>query len=289
MASHHGQGSVQIDGETAGTIDQYAGTRQENVLIYVTPLLARGLHHVTVTVTGTHKLASTGNVITIDRADSFDRDVSDPMTPSPCSDAVLEAGDPMLAVPSTTPLSLCVGNPCFCGFDRDGDAMPFNGVAGTTYRLQTRLEQWGGLTLYGPDGSVIADDFAEHDLLIDFTASSSGVYRLGIWNSGPVRTGGDYVLTITETAHRVSVAKSGSGSGTVTSQPAGISCGATCSASFAHDAPVTLTAKANGGSVFAGWGGACSGTSTTCTVSVNAVLSVNASFERRGRRSSATG
>jgi len=197
MAPHHGQGSVQVDGGTAVMIDQYAGTRQDNVLIYVTPLLARGQHRVTVTVKGTRQAASTGDAITIDRADSFDRDVSDPWTPSPCSDAVLEASDPMLAVPSTTPLSLCVGDPCFCGADSDGDSIRFNGVAGTTYRLQTRLEQWGGLTR-GPDGSVLAEDYDEHDLSISFKAGISGVYRLDVWNSGPVGTGGDYVLTIAE-------------------------------------------------------------------------------------------
>jgi hypothetical protein len=73
------------------------------------------------------------------------------------------------------------------------------------------------------------------------------------------------------------VNKSGTGSGTVSSSPAGISCGATCSASFASGASVTLTATAAAGSTFAGWGGACSGTAA-CTVSMSAAQTVIATF-----------
>jgi endo-1,4-beta-xylanase len=75
----------------------------------------------------------------------------------------------------------------------------------------------------------------------------------------------------------LTVAKSGSGSGTITSSPAGINCGSTCSASYASGATVTLTASPATGSTFAGWSGACSGTAT-CTVSLTAARSVTAAF-----------
>jgi glucose/arabinose dehydrogenase len=67
-APHHGQASVQIDGGTAVTIDQYAATRVDDVLVYRSPVLAVGPHTVKVTVKGVHQTASTGNVITVDRA-----------------------------------------------------------------------------------------------------------------------------------------------------------------------------------------------------------------------------
>lgn len=76
----------------------------------------------------------------------------------------------------------------------------------------------------------------------------------------------------------LTVNKTGTGSGTVTSSPAGINCGATCSASFAQGTAVTLTATPVSGSVFAGWsGGGCSGTGT-CTVMMSAAQSVTATF-----------
>jgi hypothetical protein len=68
-----------------------------------------------------------------------------------------------------------------------------------------------------------------------------------------------------------------SGVGTVTSQPAGISCvqgGSGCTAEFAHGTAVTLTATSGG--VFTGWAGACSGLS--CTVLLDQARGVIATF-----------
>jgi hypothetical protein len=68
-----------------------------------------------------------------------------------------------------------------------------------------------------------------------------------------------------------------SGSGTVTSSPSGISCGADCSQSYASGTEVTLTATPATGWSFSGWGGACSGTGT-CTVSMTSDRNVTAAF-----------
>jgi hypothetical protein len=78
----------------------------------------------------------------------------------------------------------------------------------------------------------------------------------------------------------LSVSKAGSGSGTVTSSPAGIDCGSTCSHAYTSGTQVTLTASAASGSTFAGWsGGGCSGTDT-CQVTVSAATSVTATFNK---------
>jgi hypothetical protein len=67
------------------------------------------------------------------------------------------------------------------------------------------------------------------------------------------------------------------GSGTVTSSPLGISCGADCSENYASGTSVSLMAAAASGYSFAGWSGACSGTAG-CTVSMTAARSVSARF-----------
>ncbi|MEI6687882.1 MAG: hypothetical protein WCN97_00825 [Thermoleophilia bacterium] len=74
------------------------------------------------------------------------------------------------------------------------------------------------------------------------------------------------------------VSTAGSGSGSVVSSLAGISCGATCSASFTLSSTVTLTATPASGSTFAGWSGACTGTSTTCSVTITGATSATATF-----------
>jgi phospholipase C len=68
------------------------------------------------------------------------------------------------------------------------------------------------------------------------------------------------------------------GSGTVTSSPAGISCQPTCTASLAAGTSVKLTGLAAKGSYFAGWSGACKGTSNPCQVTMNSSLAVTATF-----------
>ena len=80
-------------------------------------------------------------------------------------------------------------------------------------------------------------------------------------------------------AYQLSVARSGLGSGLVTSQPAGISCGVSCSHNFGADAAVTLTATPEPGSVFGGWSGSCSGTSTQCQLTMDQARSATADFD----------
>jgi hypothetical protein len=79
------------------------------------------------------------------------------------------------------------------------------------------------------------------------------------------------------------VQKQGTGSGTVTSTPLGITCGVTCSGQFEQGATVSLNAVAAPGSAFAGWSGAgCSGTVPLCAVVVRANQSLTAIFTATG-------
>lgn len=81
----------------------------------------------------------------------------------------------------------------------------------------------------------------------------------------------------------VQAGASGSASGSVTAT--GISCfidGTTqsgdCSENFNEGTSVTLTVTPAGNNTFLGWGGACSGTSSTCMVTMSQARTVTASF-----------
>jgi hypothetical protein len=77
----------------------------------------------------------------------------------------------------------------------------------------------------------------------------------------------------------LTVSLAGTGSGTVTSSPAGINCGIDCSDAYASGTEVTLTAASATGSTFSGWSGACTGTGA-CKVTMSATRSVTATFTK---------
>jgi PKD repeat protein len=77
--------------------------------------------------------------------------------------------------------------------------------------------------------------------------------------------------------YSLTVSKTGTGSGAVTSSPAGISCGDSCQASFDAGTAISLTATPDASSVFTGWSGDCSG-SGDCQVTMNQARAVTATF-----------
>lgn len=80
-------------------------------------------------------------------------------------------------------------------------------------------------------------------------------------------------------SYTLTVSMAGTGSGTVSSSPAGISCAGVCSETYEEDTSITLTATAASGSTFTGWsGGGCSGTGT-CVVNMTTAYTVSATFD----------
>ncbi len=98
---------------------------------------------------------------------------------------------------------------------------------------------------------------------------------------------GDITVTATFSidTKRLDVTKNGTGFGTVTSSPAGIDCGSTCSANFMTETTVILTATPpDASSVFVGWSDlACPGTGP-CTQFMDTDKAVTATFEDTGLR-----
>lgn len=106
-------------------------------------------------------------------------------------------------------------------------------------------------------------------------------------------TGIECIVTITDATnvtakfsldqHLLTVVRAGSSSGTVTSSPVGISCGATCTKLFDYGTSVTLTATPTAGAAFTGWSNAgCTTSSPTCTLSITYARTVTATFAPRG-------
>jgi hypothetical protein len=78
--------------------------------------------------------------------------------------------------------------------------------------------------------------------------------------------------------YTLTVVKQGNGDGTITSSPAGINCGSTCSYQFVSGTSVTLTATPNSVSSFNSWSGDFSGNSSTVMITMNSNKTVYAIF-----------
>jgi uncharacterized delta-60 repeat protein len=122
---------------------------------------------------------------------------------------------------------------------------------------------------------------------VTLTAAPTASSRFGGWSGGGCSGTGtctvtlDAAVSVTATfvaRPTLTLARGGSGSGAVTSSPAGIDCGRTCTSQYDQGASVTLTATAAAGSTFAGWSGACTGAST-CTLTLDSDKSMTATFE----------
>ncbi|MBZ0155379.1 MAG: S-layer homology domain-containing protein [Alphaproteobacteria bacterium] len=134
------------------------------------------------------------------------------------------------------------------------------------------------------------------------TTSGSNCTADGQWNSGLLSQGQTYSVTfntpgtysyfciphcsagmtgtviVSQSSALLTVSKSGTGSLTVTSSPAGIDCGTDCTETYTLDTAVILTATADSGTTFTGWSGACENNSTTCNVTMSADTSVTAHY-----------
>jgi uncharacterized repeat protein (TIGR03803 family) len=156
---------------------------------------------------------------------------------------------------------------------------------GTVFRLAPSGTGWTEAVLYSFCSQSSCSDGArpEAGLIMDAagnlygTTFYGGNYYCGTNNAGPCGT----VFQLTGTGNTLSVSVLGNPGGRVTSSPAGINCGAICSASFAIGTPVTLTATPATGWGLASWSGACSGIDS-CTVTMTSSQGVMATFWTNG-------
>jgi glucose/arabinose dehydrogenase len=145
-------------------------------------------------------------------------------------------------------------------------------------------------------GSTCAASFT-HGTNVALTPMPATGYMFSAWSGACTGSGACTVAmtsarsvtaTFTARTHTLSVNTSGLGTGTVTSDPTGISCGGTCVVNFPESTTVTLTATPASGSSFGGWSGACTG-ADACVVLMDAAKSVTATFAPLGVEPIASG
>jgi uncharacterized repeat protein (TIGR01451 family) len=131
-------------------------------------------------------------------------------------------------------------------------------------------------------------EFFSYGTVVTLTAQAAAGWTFAGW-SGDCTGGGQCVLTMNQAksvtatftlnSYLLTVTKDGTGSGTVTSVPPGINCGADCQELFSNGTVVTLTAQAAAGSTFTGWSGSCTGTGQ-CVVTIDNAKSATATFTK---------
>jgi plastocyanin len=121
---------------------------------------------------------------------------------------------------------------------------------------------------------------------VTLTASADAGSDFGGWSLGCSGANTTCSITVDQTSsvgasfvlqqETLTVSIAGSGSGTVTSSPAGISCPGTCAANFDYGTTVTLTAHPAAGSAMIGWSDDCSGPS--CAPKLTGPATATATF-----------
>lgn len=84
--------------------------------------------------------------------------------------------------------------------------------------------------------------------------------------------------TVPASTHTFDLNVSLTGLGQVTSNPAGIDCGSDCTETLAAESSITLNAIPNSGFTFTGWSSDCSGSTTSCDLTMNQNRAATATF-----------
>jgi len=167
-------------------------------------------------------------------------------------------------------------------------AGPDTPVSVTSAPPTATLETSASLGFSSPDTSVTfrcSRDGAPSQACtspVHYSALAVGLHTFQVqaMKSGVVvgSAGRTWLVENLDSPESLTVVKSGTGSGGVTSAPAGINCGATCVHPYNYGTSVHLYATPATGSSFVGWtGGGCSGTGS-CIVSMTHARAVTASF-----------
>ena len=130
----------------------------------------------------------------------------------------------------------------------------------------------------GTTQSFLGESVTTKDYNCTYSTAGSYVPTVSVVRQGIPANGSTSVTVSASSGQLLTVSKSGTGTGTITSVPAGISYPGDSSESYATGTAVVLTASPTAGSTFVGWSGDCSG-SGTCSVSMTSPKNVTATFD----------
>lgn len=168
----------------------------------------------------------------------------------------------------------------------------FTGLSTLTVEVDRQQGGDGSVEIL-PPGTVCTSMCSEEVLpgtMVTLTATPAAGSRFVGWSQPGCGTALTCVVEVVAntsvTAHFIgesvlTVSRTGSGTGTVSSSPMGIDCGATCSSNFDRGSTIALTAVGDPGSVFRGWTGCTSVSGNVCSVTLAGDVAVTAEFVAR--------
>lgn len=157
------------------------------------------------------------------------------------------------------------------------------------FKLSVVVEGSGNITS-SPSGidctGNCSEDFQDGSQ-VALTATAANGFQFVRWTGGCTGSGACNVNLVSDTqvtavfeqeaTQFFDLTVSVTGSGVVTSSPAGINCGSDCSENLEDGSQISLSATADSGFEFVGWGGSCTG-ATSCNVVMSQNKSVSAEF-----------
>ena len=202
-----------------------------------------------------------GNITVIDGATSAITTLTDPNAVSPQAVALNQTTNKIYVANGSSNVTVIDGATNAISTLKDPNAMGTNAVAVDSATNTIYVTSGGVTVINGATNSVatVIDPNASNHVAVAVNPAMNMIY---VVNYNYVAAKGTVTVIdggATPTSHVLSVVLEGSGSGTVTSNPAGINCGTSCAASFTPGTTVSLAASSASGSQFSGWSTNCSG------------------------------
>jgi len=193
-----------------------------------------------------------------------------------------------------------------CTFTCSLGVSPASGPPGSSFVFNVATANVASCSGSGTNRRYSIDytDNGSYDATTPWTGCYNSQCKYASWTASPYASAGNYTArgrvewannvngtvvqtctaavsvanSATTTQNTLTVTKAGAGSGTVTSSPVGIDCGADCSQAYASGTIVALRAAPDPTSAFNGWSGSCSGSGNPISINMNGDKTCTANF-----------